>query len=185
MDQLAVAVDAGHVGEEVDPLRADAERERGRGLVGVDVQRAARERRDDGDETGVERLEHRRRGGRQRAADEPELGHEHRLEPDLVTRERHRLRPDRRTDRGVHALEALADDLEPLRRRYTPTGDELHVEAAPLHLLGDLGAGAVDDAHPVSRGAQLRDRLGHAAGGRAADLQHDDAHVRYSALILT
>jgi hypothetical protein len=39
----------------VEPIRADADGERGRGLVRVDVERAARERRDNGYEPRLER----------------------------------------------------------------------------------------------------------------------------------
>ena len=47
--------------------------------------------------------------------------------------------------------EAVAHDLEPLRRRHAPAVDELHLEAAPLHLVGDLRAGAVHDADRARR----------------------------------
>ena len=85
--------DAGHVGEEEDARCAETDGERRRRLVGVDVQRPARERRDHRHETGVERVDDRLRPRGQRVADEPELGHLLRLEPDLVAGEADRVGP--------------------------------------------------------------------------------------------
>ena len=115
----------------------------------------------------------------------PELGHRLGFEPDLVAGETDGVRADRRAHGGVHLGEALADDLEHLGRRHAPPADEVRNEAALLHLFGDLRAGAVDDAHLTARGAQVGNGLRDAARRGAADLQHDDAHVRYSALMRT
>ena len=129
--------------------------------------------------------EHGARRGRNRAADQSELGHVLGRKTDLVAEEADGVRTDCRAHRRVDLGEALADDLEHLGRRYAPPADKAELEAAALHLLRDLRAGAVDDAHLIARSAQIRDRLGDAAGGGAAHFQHDDAHVRYSALMRT
>ena len=58
---------AGDVRDEQDALGAEADGERGRGLVGVHVQRPGGERRDDGDQAGGERrLDGGRRGSARR-----------------------------------------------------------------------------------------------------------------------
>ena len=180
VDELAVAIDAGHVGEEADPRRADADGERGRHLVGVHVQRAARERRDDRDAAGRERVEHRRRRTRERPADEPELRQLLRLEPDLVACERQRERADRRADGCADRGEALAHDLEPGRRRHPASADE--VTSRPRRSISSEICGpAPCTTHTGSSSAAI------AAATPPVDapptFRHD--HVRYSALIFT
>ena len=101
-----------------------------------------------------------------------------RREPDLVAEEADGVGADRRADRRVDAREALAHDLEHLGRRDAPAVDELRLEAAALHLLRDLRAGAVHDADAGAGRAQLGDCLRDAARRRAAHFEHDDAHVR-------
>ena len=176
--------DPRNVGEEEDALCAEPDRERGRHLVRVHVQRAAGEGRDDGHAALLERGDDLERPRRDRLADEPELGHLLRLEADLVAGERKRVRPDRRAHGGVDFGETLAHDLERLQRRDAASLDEANLETAALHLLRDLRAGAVHDAYGVPERAQLADDVGGAADRRAADLQHD-AHERYSALMRT
>ena len=78
------------VGDEEEPVGAEPDRERGGGLVRVDVQRPDGERRDDRDEAGGERVLDRSRRARERRADEAELRDTRGVEPDLVAEERHR-----------------------------------------------------------------------------------------------
>ena len=78
----------------------------------------------------------------------------------------------------VDGGEAVAHDVERLRRRHAPPADELHLEPAPLHLLRDLRAGAVHDADRVAGGAKARDRVGRSPRRRAANLEDDEAHER-------
>ena len=176
--------DAVHVGEEEDPLGAEADGERRRRLVGVHVQRPAGERRDDRHEPEGERVLDGRGPRGQRAADEAQIGHRLRLEPDLVAGEADGLRPDRSAHRRVDGGEALAHDRERLRRGDAAAADELHGEAAPLHLRGNLRAGSVDDADAPAVRPQLVDGVRRAGRRRAPDLQHD-GHERYSALMRT
>ena len=190
LDHGALHQDAGDVADEHDPLGAEPDRERGRGLVGVDVERsdrarADRERRHDGDAAGRERLLDRRRRRRRRMPDEPERLHLGRLQADLVAEERERGRPDRGADVAVDLGERGAHDLQHLARRHPPPVDEGRVDAAALHLGRDLRPGAVDDDDVVALLPQ-GERLGRRGGGDApAELDHDAAHVVYSALIRT
>ena len=130
------------------------------------------------DEPGREHPQDLRRRGRQRPPDEPELGNVRRLQPDLVAGERDGVRPDRGAQLLVDGGEAVAHDVERLRRRHAPPADELHLEPAPLHLLRDLRAGAVHDADRVAGGAKARDRVGRSPRRRAANLEDDEAHER-------
>ena len=68
-------------------------------------------------------------------------------------------------------------DLERLGGGDAPSADELDLEPAPLHLLGDLRPRAVDDADGVAGRAQLRDGVGDTRGRGPSHLQ-DDCHVR-------
>ena len=56
MEQAAIVEDAGDVGDEENSVCPEPDRESDRGFVRVDIQRAAGERRDDGDATGCERV---------------------------------------------------------------------------------------------------------------------------------
>ena len=95
-----------------EPVGAETDRECGRGLVGIHVERAFGQRSDDRDQTGVERVDNRCGRARQRLADEAELRHAAREETDLVAGERHRARPDRLGHLRVHREEAFAHNLE-------------------------------------------------------------------------
>ncbi len=70
-------------------------------------------------------------------------------------------------------------------RRAPAPLDELDRDSAPAHLLGDLGAGAVHDDHLVALLGESQDPVGGVSGHRAADLDDEPRHDRYSALIRT
>jgi len=81
--------------------------------------------------------------------------------------------------------EGRTDDGESCLCGDAPAAHELDGNAEPLHLLGDLWPGAVNDAHVVARVGELQDRVGRLAGNRPAALEDDETHERYSALIRT
>src|SRR5581483_7793368 len=168
----------GDVGQEEDPLGGEADGERRGRLVGVDVQRPGRQRRDDGDRAVLERRRDRRRPARQRVADQPELRHLPRAQPDLVPEQRQGARAERGAERGVHRGEGAADDREPLGGRHAAAVHELDGEPEPPHLLGDLRARAVhdDDARAALRQLEHPPRV--RVADRAADLDDEQAHVR-------
>ena len=95
VDDRVVDEDPGTSRHEHDPVGAQPDRERGRGLVGVDVERPLGEGGDDRDAAGRERLGHRRRRRRLRIADEPERADRRRAQPDLVAHQPDRVRADR------------------------------------------------------------------------------------------
>ncbi len=118
-------------------------------------------------------------------ADEPERVHLGRLQPDRIAEERQRERPDRGTDVAVDLGEGAAHDVQHLAGRHPAPVDEGRGDPAALHLGRDLRAGSVHDDDVVSLLPQ-RERLGRGGGGDApAELDHDAAHVVYSALIRT
>ena len=118
VDDLVVDVEAGDVGEEDEPLRAEAERERRRRVVGVHVQRADGERCDDRD-LAVRRA--RRaialRAARQRVADPAERRHRHGEQAVAVAEDRDRELADRGAELGVDRGHRLAHDVERCARR--------------------------------------------------------------------
>ncbi len=184
VDDLVVDVEACDVGEEDEASRAETERERGGRVVGVHVQRPDRERCDDRDLSRLQRCEDLLRPARQRVADLPERRHRHGEEPVAVPEHGHREVAERGAERGVDLLHRLADDLERRARRAPAALDELDGNAAPLHLLGDLRAGAVHDDDLVTFLGESEDAVCSIAGDGAADL-HDQPHDRYSALMRT
>jgi hypothetical protein len=95
-----------------------------------------------------------------------------RTQADLVAEERNREVADRGTQGGVDLQHRLADDLERLLAGHAAPTQELHLEAATLHLRADLRAGAVHDDDRLDRG-EVEDQVGGALGDRAAAL-HDD-----------
>ena len=144
--------------DEEDALRAESDRERGRGLVGVDVERACGERRDDRDTSPAA-------SASTTAAAREGLGSPTRPSPSTgVPRARsrrrrdRRRRADRRADVGVDGRERLADDLEHLGCRHAAAVDERRLDPATLHLGRDLRSCAVDD--DVRRRRALRARRG-------------------------
>ena len=176
---------ARHVGEEEQPLGAEPDGERRGGLVGVHVQRPATATQAavsacetsasgvttgtrpaasaaltaGGEAAGLSRRA-RARGRRPRQAD-------------LVALERNGVRADRGADGGVDRQPgSRARPRAPRRVVYAPAADELHLDPAPRHLLGDLRPGAVDDAdlRRLRRGAS-RPRRATPRGRRTADLQ--------------
>ena len=152
---------------------AEADGERRGCLVRVHVERACRERRDDGDAPRRERFDHRLRRRRARLPDEAEPLDLSCLEADLVASEADGGRTDGGAELGVDGVERLANDGEHLRRRHAATVDEGRRDAAPLHLSGDLQAGRRARRPPARRGprapsARLPRRPGRRASGRRA-----------------
>ena len=98
-DDTVVDVDAGDVGQEQDPVGAETDGQRGRRLVGVDVQRAGRERGDDRDQPFLQRG-HDRRPARSGSGSptSPSAGDLHGPEPDLVAHQPDARGPDRRAE---------------------------------------------------------------------------------------
>ena len=86
---------------------------------------------------------------------------------------------------GVDRLHRLAHDLERRQRRAPAALDELDGNPAPVHLLGDLRAGAVDDDDLVAFLGQSEDAARSVGGDGAADLHDQPGHDRYSALMRT
>jgi hypothetical protein len=107
------------------------------------------------------------------------------MKADLVAEETDGARAERGAKRAIDGGERGANDCEPGRRRDAPAADELDRESEPLHLLGDLRPGAVNDADAVSCLGELKDQLARLVRDRAAALEDDEAHERYSALIRT
>ena len=146
----AAEQEARDVGEEEDPLGAEPERERRGGLVGVDVQRACRQRRDDRDQPGGERVLDRRRAatgaarrrGRARAPASPRS-------PISSPKSGTASGPSAAQISALTAASECADDRERGGARHAPPADEGDVEPEPLHLGRDLRARAVDDADLV------------------------------------
>ena len=130
-------------------------------------------------------VEERLRRRRNRVADEPERLDPSRPQPDRIAEQPDRSRADRRTDLGVHLGHRPADDVEHGVGRDPTTVDERRLDPTPLHLGGDLGPGSVDDDHLVPGAAQGMHLLRGLRGHAAAELEHDPAHVVYSALIRT
>ncbi len=162
-----------------DLVGADADGERRGGLVGVDVQRPLGERR------------HAPGRARPRAPAGPPAARSAAaarrarapgtcvaFSPISSPASETASGPIARAQLLVDGGEAVAHDLERLRRGHAPPADELHLEPAPRHLLRDLRAGAVHDADRVAGGAQARDRLGRSPRRRAANLEDDEAHER-------
>ena len=182
----AVHEHAGNVADEDDPLGAEADGERGGGLVGVDVERALGERRDDGDAACGQRILDCGRRGRDGVADEPERVDPVRTKTDLVAEQRHRVPSDRgadlrRSPRRATSRTTSSTSAVVTRRPSTNVG----AIPLPLHLGRDLRACAVHD-HDVVPGRAQRERLvGRHGGNPAAELEDDPAHVVYSALIRT
>ena len=175
VDDVAVDVEAGHVGEEDERPRAEPERERGGGVVGVHVQRPDGERRDDGHEPGTSSASRISRGAAgQRVADLAERRHRHGQQAVAVAEHRHGDVAERGAELGVDLGHRLAHDLERLERGAPPAADELDRDRAPLHLERDLRAGAVHDADLVAFLDEAEDPVGRLARDGAADL-HDEA----------
>ncbi len=185
LDHRAVHEHPGHVGDEQDPLCAVPDRESGGGLVGVDVQRARGERCDHRDATSGERRANLGGSGRLGVADQAERLHPARAQPDRVAPQRQRVRADRRADLRVDLGQRLADDLEHLGGGHAASVDEGRGEPATLDLGRDLRTGAVHHDHLVPLLPQLGRAARSVGGDPAAQLQHDHAHVVYSALMRT
>ena len=100
-----------------------------------------------------------------------------RPQADLVPEERQCARAERRAETGVDAGEGGPHDGEPVRRRHPPAADEADLEPEPLHLGGDLGPGAVDDADRVLA-RHPRDEARRLSRDGAAELDDHEAHVR-------
>ena len=168
---------------------SETHRERGRGLVRVDVERSELgvhgERRDDREKTGIERPEHGERHGRQRIADQPETRHGFRAQPDLVADQADGVRTDGSAHLCVDGDERLADDLQHSRRCDSTPTDELDRDAASLELSRDLRSRTVNDDDFLTRPAQSQ-RVGSRIGrDTPTEFQDDTSHVVYSALMRT
>ena len=178
-------VDAGHVGHEDDALRAEPDRERARGLVGIHVQRPFGDRRDDRDPALAERPLDGRRRNRDRLADEPELRQRAGSQPDLVADELKR--------RGAECGGKLGPDGD--QRLSHDGGGRWTRDAAAVHELGtdppagklgaDLRPGAVDDHDLVACLHVLENVDCRHFRDPPADLDDDPAHVVYSAFSFT
>ena len=116
---------------------------------------------------------------------QPSGGTGHGVEAGLVAEHGDGDVAERGAEAGVHLCHRLAHDLEPGARRAAPAVHELDRDAAPVHLLGDLRAGAVHDDELVALLAQAEDPVDGLGGDRAADLDDEPRHERYSALIRT
>jgi len=182
-DDFVVDIEARHVGEEDELLRAQPESERGRCVVGVDVQRPDRERCDDGNLPRRERGEDRLRPARERVADPAEGRHRDGEDAGDVADDGNREVAERGAERVVHGDERFPHDLEREPRRAPAALHELHRDAAPLHLLRDLRAGAVDDNDFVALLAQAEDPVCRLGGDCTADLHHQPAHVPLRSLL--
>ena len=124
------------------------------------------ERRDDGDPAGGERVDDRGRRGGRRVADEPE-----RLDlraPAGRSRRRTASTAAAPIAAQTSALTAASDSRttsSTSARRHAPPVDERRCDPAPLHLGGDLRAGAVhdDDVVPRRRAGRARAAAASAA----------------------
>src|SRR6185503_13291481 len=94
-------------------------------------------------------------------------------------------RPEGGGERAVDRGELLPHHGKAFDRGDAPAADELDGEAARGHGGADLGACAVDDHDALARPDELADLRRCIRGARAAALDDEDAHVRYSALIRT
>ena len=118
-------------------------------------------------------------------ADEPERVDLGRLQPDRIPEERQRKRPDSGTDVAVHLDKGASHDVQHLAGRHAASLDEGRCDSAALHLGRDLRPRSVHDDDVVPLLAQ-RERFVRGGGGDApTELDHDAAHVVYSALIRT
>ena len=169
----AAEEEARDVCDEQEPLRTETDGEGRRRLVGVDVERPRRERRDDGQEARAEHELDGRRTRRERRADEAELRDPHSFETDLVAEERHGERPDSRADRLVDGGERARGRPRAPRRSSRAGPRRTAPRDRPLELGRDLRAGAVDDADLV-RGREAERERSRVARDRAADLEDDD-----------
>ena len=145
---------------------------------------ALRQGSDDRDPILPERADNGRRATRRGIPDEAELGDPSCGQADLVAHEADRERADCGAEFRVHLGKRLADDNEPCRGRDAAAPDELDGQAAPGHLLGDLRAGAVDDADLVAQGQELADVSRRLVRDGAANFEDDGQDV-YSALMRT
>ena len=186
VDHLVVDVEPRDVGQEDEALRADAECERRRGVVGVHVQRPDRERRDDRD-LAVARARRGASAGGTAAGRRPGRA--------AAPARRAARRGDRGSTRPAAPIAAQSAALTAsIDSRTTssaacdvrlPPLHELDRDAAPLISVGDLRAGAVHDDHLVALLGEAEDAARRVACDRAADLDDQPAHERYSALMRT
>ena len=175
-DHRAAEQQAGHVGDEEDPLGAEADRERGRRprrrSRSAAPPRAAR-RRGCGPRASASRS---RRGGRDAGRRPARARARAAPEADLVAEERQARGPIAAQTVALTAASDSRTTASASRRRDAAAADELDRQPAPLHLLGDLRPGAVDDDRPrrplLGEGEHRADRL---AADRAAELDHDPA----------
>jgi hypothetical protein len=105
---------------------------------------------------------------------------------DRVAEQRQGARPDRATDVALTCARDCAHDVEHLGVVTRRPSTKRRIDPAALHLGRDLRPGAVDDDDVVALLPQ-RERLGRSRQlrPRPAELDHDAAHVVYSALIRT
>ena len=103
-------LDAVDIGDEDEAVGAQPDRQRCRGVIGVDVERAFGERRDDRHPAVREQLPEAVRCGGEGDTDTAELRDELGFEPELVTEDRHGARPDRVAQLLVLGAHRFADD---------------------------------------------------------------------------
>ena len=116
--------DASDVRHEHDAVGSDARRDRGRRLVGVDVERSDRDRSDDRDTSRVEAGGDRLQAPRDRLSDEAELRDRQRFEPDLVADEMNGRGAERGGQLGPDGDQRRTHDGEGRWIREPPTADE-------------------------------------------------------------
>ena len=186
VDHRAVDEHARDVADEQDPLGAEADGERRRRLVRVDVERAPRgERRDDRDPARGERVDDGRRRRRDGMPTSPSASTCVAARPIASPQSGTAAGPDRAQTSRVDLGQRLPHDLEHLRRRHPAPVDERGLDAAPLHLGGDLRPGPVHDHDVVALPARARALRGSRSATRPPSLRTTTAHVVYSALMRT
>ena len=151
-------VDARDIGDEDDALCADARRDRRRGLVRVDVQRADRDRRDDRNAPGSSCSTTASRRDGSGSPTRPRSASGVACRPISSPTQVNRRGAECGGELGPDGDQRRAHDGEGRWIREATTADEAHGDAARLQLRGDLRAGAVHDDDLVARPRAARAR---------------------------
>ena len=168
LDHGALHQHAGDVADEDDPLGSEPDRERGCGLVGVDVERSDRaradgKRRDHGDAACSERLLDRGRAPTAVGSPtSPSASTCVACSPIASPKSGSASGPIAAQTSRVDLGEGAAHDVQHLGRRHAAPLDEGGRDPAALHLGRDLRAGSVHDDDVVPLLPQ-RERLAAAA----------------------
>ena len=169
-DQLAVLVeDAGDVGQQEQPRRADRLGDGAGHRVGIDVEALAvgaeADRRDHRDHVGNDQLLQHLRVDRARLADEAEV-------EDLLD-VRIRVAPGAAQLARLDQIAVLARDADRGAAGGVDGGDDLFVDLARQHHLDDFHRRLVGDAEPVDEVAFDVQPLQHGTDLGAAAVDHD------------